>query len=99
MEGIRLSVKDLNQRVVKSQENVATIIKLINKWNEMPLFRRIDRERTEPLLDIEGKELKDIFCLVMRHCITYDKTGTGVFIKSFDFVKIRNGRKETGTLC
>ena len=61
MEGIRLSVKDLNQRVVKSQENVATIIKLINKWNEMPLFRRIDRERTEPLLDIEGKELKNIF--------------------------------------
>ena len=61
MEGIRLSVKDLNQRVVKSQENVATIIKLINKWNEMPLFSRINRERTEPLLDIEGKELKDIF--------------------------------------
>ena len=75
MEGIRLSVKDLNQRVVKSQENVATIIKLINKWNEMPLFRRIDRERTEPLLDIEGKELKDIFCLVMRYCTCITKRG------------------------
>ena len=61
MEGIRLSVKDLNQRAVKSQENVAMIIKLINKWNEIPLFVRIGQERAEPLLDIEGKELKDKF--------------------------------------
>ena len=71
MEGIRLSVKDLNQRAVKSQENVATIIKLINKWNEMPLFSRIDREMTEPLLDIEGKELEDVFflCHALLHIV------------------------------
>ena len=64
MESIRCSVKDLNQRVVKAQENVTTIIKLINKWNEMPLFVRINQERIEPLLNIEGEEFKKNFV----HC-------------------------------
>ena len=45
----------MNQRVVKAQENVLLIKSLINKWNEKPLFKRINRPMTEPLLDIEGK--------------------------------------------
>ena len=45
----------MNQRVVKAQENVKLIKSLINKWNEKPLFKRINKPMTEPLLDIEGK--------------------------------------------
>ena len=54
IEGIRFTVKDLNHRVVKAQENVAVITSLINKWNEKPLFSRIKEELVEPLLNIEG---------------------------------------------
>ena len=55
IEGIRCTVKDMNQRVVKAQENVIAIKSLINKWNSKPLFKRINKHLTEPLLDIEGK--------------------------------------------
>jgi hypothetical protein len=48
----------MNQRVVKAQENVATIATLINKWNEKPLYARIKEERVEPLLNIEGITIK-----------------------------------------
>ena len=58
IEGIRCTVKDMNQRVVKAQENVIAIKSLINKWNSKPLFKRINKHLTEPLLDIEGKITK-----------------------------------------
>ena len=48
----------MNQRVVKAQENVIAIKSLINKWNSKPLFKRINKHLTEPLLDIEGKITK-----------------------------------------
>ena len=57
IEGIRFSVKDMNQRVVKAKENVIVIQHLINKWNEIPLYERIKEEgRAEDLLNIEGKQ-------------------------------------------
>ena len=57
IEGIRFTVKDMNQRVVKAKENVCKIKSLINKWNEKPLFKRINKPMTEPLLDIDGMVL------------------------------------------
>ena len=57
IEGIRFSVKDMNQRVVKAKENVIVIQHLINRWNEIPLFERIKEEgRAEDLLNIEGRQ-------------------------------------------
>ena len=53
----------MNQRVVKAQENVATIATLINKWNEKPLYARIKEERVEPLLNIEGITIKSEYML------------------------------------
>ena len=54
IEGIRCTVLDLNQRVVKAQENVVAIRELIRRWKDKPMFERIHEERTEPLLNIEG---------------------------------------------
>ena len=54
IEGIRCTVLDLNQRVVKAEENIVAIRELISRWKDKPMFERIHEERTEPLLNIEG---------------------------------------------
>ena len=86
----------MNQRVVKAQENVATITSLINKWNEMPLFARIKEERVEPLLNIEGANVKSEKTLQYR--LRHLKVR---FINiNYPFLlNIRHGSKKTSTIC
>jgi hypothetical protein len=48
-------VSDLNERVIRAQENIETIKKIILMWKSEPIFKRIESERKEPLLDLRGK--------------------------------------------
>ena len=54
IEHLRIAVSDLNERVVKAQENVETIKKIIVVWKNEPLFKRIESDRKEALLDMRG---------------------------------------------
>ena len=54
IEHLRIAVSDLNERVVKAQENIETIKKIIVVWKNEPLFKRIESERKEALLDMRG---------------------------------------------
>ena len=59
IESLRCTATDLSQRVVKAQRNVEQIAYLINQWKDCPLFTRVEKERTEPLLNLSGT-LKEI---------------------------------------
>lgn len=54
IENLRLTVTDLNERVIKAQENIETIKKIILMWKGEPMFKRLDSDRKEPLLDLRG---------------------------------------------
>jgi hypothetical protein len=54
IENLRLSVSDLNERVIKAQENIETIKKIIVMWKNEPMFKRLESDRKEPLLDLRG---------------------------------------------
>jgi hypothetical protein len=45
---------DLSKRVIKTQENVETIRKLIQTWKDTPMFMRIDNKPKEHLMDLKG---------------------------------------------
>ena len=54
IESLRCTATDLSQRVTKAQRNVEQIAFLINQWKDAPMFTRIEKERTEPLLNLSG---------------------------------------------
>ena len=56
VERLRTTSKDLNRRVQKAQENVAKIKKLISKWENEPLFLRINDTKKEALFNLEDRQ-------------------------------------------
>jgi len=55
VENLRCTASDLRLRVSKSQANVEKIKYLINRWKDRPLFKRIDKAKVEPLLNMKGE--------------------------------------------
>ena len=60
IEGLRTTALDINTRVKKSQENIVKIDGEINRWAEIPLFKRVITKEGEPegLLDLDTREAK-----------------------------------------
>lgn len=54
MENLRGVVTDLSMRVSKSQQNVTTIQKMMDKWNDKPMFVRCNEPKAEGLLNMKG---------------------------------------------
>jgi hypothetical protein len=50
-------VADLSKRVIKTFENVETIRKLMQTWKDTPMFKRLDNETKEHLMDLKGIKL------------------------------------------
>eukprot|EP00095_Tigriopus_kingsejongensis_P007513 maker-scaffold103_size370364-snap-gene-1.20 protein:Tk07513 transcript:maker-scaffold103_size370364-snap-gene-1.20-mRNA-1 annotation:"dynein beta ciliary-like" len=53
MENLRALVTDLSLRVSKCQQNVLIIKKLMDKWNDKPMFERCREPKTEDLMNIK----------------------------------------------
>ena len=58
VERLRSTSKDLVQRVQKAQENVIQIKKLISKWENEPLFLRINETKKEALFNLDDREAR-----------------------------------------
>ena len=61
IESLRCTATDLSQRVTKAQRNVEQIAFLINQWKDAPMFTRIEKERTEPLLNLSGTHKTELY--------------------------------------
>ena len=56
IEELRRTVLDLNTRVKQAQENAVKIEDEINRWAELPLFKRVDEKGKPSLLDLGMRE-------------------------------------------
>lgn len=52
IEKIRDEVDQLAHRVIRAQKNLATIIKIVEQWSDVPLFQRQENKK-ENLLVID----------------------------------------------
>ena len=82
IENLRLTVTDLNERVIKAQENIETIKKIILMWKGETMFKRLDSERKEPLLDLRG-----IFILISRGSVVLEDSMLNDFNEEWSLTK------------